>query len=105
MGQDFGAMSRPQTSHSGIRARVAGNLFGPQTIIVFVLLPWALAATEMNWPEFRGPAGNGVSTATNLPTQWSETENIKWQTPIHGKGWSSPVIWDKQVWFTTATED
>lgn len=94
MEQDFRAMNRTQ----GIRFRL-------HVIIVFVLLPWTLAATEMNWPEFRGPMGNGVSTATNLPTHWSETENVKWQTAIHGKGWSSPVIWGKQVWFTTATED
>src|SRR5688572_27369134 len=58
-----------------------------------------------NWPQFRGPQGNGISEATGLPTTWSETQNIKWKTPIHGKGWSSPVIWGDQIWITTATED
>ena len=60
---------------------------------------------ETDWPEFRGPRGDGTSTATNLPLHWSERQNVKWSTPIHGRGWSSPVIWDKQVWLTTATPD
>jgi outer membrane protein assembly factor BamB len=58
-----------------------------------------------NWPEFRGPTGDGHSDATGLPLHWSETENIRWKTAIHDKGWSSPVIWGKKVWMTTATAD
>jgi outer membrane protein assembly factor BamB len=57
------------------------------------------------WPQFRGPDGNGVSTATGLPLTWSETQNVRWKTPIHGRAWSSPVILGRQVWLTTATPD
>ena len=57
------------------------------------------------WPEFRGPSGDGHSQARGLPLRWSETENIRWKTPIHDKGWSSPVIWGNQIWMTTATPD
>jgi outer membrane protein assembly factor BamB len=57
------------------------------------------------WPQFRGPDGNGVSSATGLPLAWSETENVRWKTPIHGKGWSSPVVLGERVWMTTATPD
>lgn len=39
------------------------------------------------------------------PVTWSETENVKWKTPVHGRAWCSPVVWDNQVWMTTATED
>ena len=63
------------------------------------------AADDPNWPEFRGPRGDGVSTSTGLPLHWSETNGVAWKTPIHGRGWSSPVVWDRQVWVTTATED
>jgi len=63
-----------------------------------------LSAGE-NWPEFRGPTGDGHADATGLPLRWSETENIRWKTPIHDKGWSSPVIWGSQIWLTTATVD
>jgi outer membrane protein assembly factor BamB len=58
-----------------------------------------------NWPRFRGPKGDGHGTAHNLPAKWSETENIIWKTAVHGVGWSSPVIWGKQIWLTTAQTD
>ena len=58
-----------------------------------------------NWPQYRGPTGDGHSDAKGLPLIFSESEHVKWKTAIHGKGWSSPVIWGSQVWLTTATED
>jgi outer membrane protein assembly factor BamB len=58
-----------------------------------------------NWPQFRGPSGNGHAEVKTAPIRWSETENIRWKTPIHGKGWSSPVIWGDQIWMTTALEN
>ncbi len=70
--------------------------------------PLSLAA---DWPEFRGLYGNGHATAaddakpTGLPLRWSETENVKWKTPIPCCGWSTPVVLGGQVWLTTATED
>jgi len=63
------------------------------------------ARGEENWPQFRGPTAQGISDATNLPLTWSETEHVKWKTAIHGKAWSSPVVFRNQVWLTTATED
>jgi outer membrane protein assembly factor BamB len=77
----------------------------PGALLFAALSALSAAAGETNWPEFRGLRQNGVSVATNLPLHWSEAENIKWQTPIHGKAWSSPVIWGNQLWLTTATED
>jgi outer membrane protein assembly factor BamB len=58
-----------------------------------------------NWPEYRGPEGNGHANSAQLAWQWDEHQNICWKTPIHDRGWSSPVIWDQQVWLTTATQD
>jgi len=57
------------------------------------------------WPQFRGPDGNGVSNAAGLPLRWSETEHVRWKTPVHGKGWSSPIVLGNRVWMTTATPD
>jgi outer membrane protein assembly factor BamB len=65
----------------------------------------AFSAAEDRWPEFRGANGAGLSDASGLPQRWSEQENIRWKTPIHDKGWSSPVVWDHQIWLTTATAD
>jgi outer membrane protein assembly factor BamB len=72
-------------------------------ILPFLLLPLALAGD--NWPEFRGPHGDGHADAHGLPVRWSETENVRWKTAIHGKGWASPVLWGDQVWLATAPAD
>ena len=72
--------------------------------LVAAALVLSTALPAHNWPAFRGPTGDGVSVATDLPTRWSETENIRWKTAIHGKGWSSPVVWGDQIWLTTADE-
>jgi outer membrane protein assembly factor BamB len=60
---------------------------------------------EDNWPQFRGPNGDGRSDAKSLPVELGEGVHVKWKTPTHGKAWSSPVIWGNEVWLTTATED
>src|SRR5687768_9630202 len=72
--------------------------------VVTCVLVWS-ACAEANWPQFRGPNGDGHSDAKGLPVTWSETENVRWKTPVHGKAWSSPVIWGTQVWMTTAPEE
>jgi outer membrane protein assembly factor BamB len=58
-----------------------------------------------NWPQFRGPTADGQAGNSGVPLAWSETQNVRWKTPIHDRGWSSPVIWDDQIWLTTATAD
>ena len=58
-----------------------------------------------DWPEFRGPTGQGHSVERGLPLTWSETKNVKWKIAIPGKGWSSPAILGDRIWLTTATED
>src|SRR5262245_7314725 len=55
-----------------------------------------------DWPEFRGPSGQGNATAPNLPLEWSETRNIAWKQEIPGAGWSSPVIQGRRVYLTTS---
>ena len=56
------------------------------------------------WPEFRGPTGQGTSTATNLPAEWSAASNVVWKQAIPGLGWSSPVLAGEKVFLTTAVE-
>ena len=76
---------------------------------ILFLMPAAVLAISAwaseDWPQFRGPNGDGRSDSRDLPLTWSESENVKWKTPVHGKAWSSPVISGNQVWLTTATED
>jgi len=73
--------------------------------IALLLISTPALAEPEQWPRFRGPNGQGISTATGLPTQWSDTENVAWKTPIPGAGWSSPIIWDDHIFLTTATDE
>lgn len=57
-----------------------------------------------NWPQWRGPDGQGVSVEKGLPDEWSNTKNVKWKTPIDGRGFSSPIIWGKKIFLTTALD-
>ena len=70
-------------------------------LLAFLLRP-TVAADDS--PQFRGPTGQGLSSAENLPVAWSENLNVAWKTPIQGRGWSSPVIWGQNIWLTTALE-
>ncbi len=78
-------------------------------LISFMLLFPSVVPAE-DWPEFRGPFGNGHATADDakpagLPLRWSEMENVRWKTPIPYSGWSTPVVMGGQIWLTTATEN
>ncbi|MFC2151820.1 PQQ-binding-like beta-propeller repeat protein [Bacteroidota bacterium] len=57
-----------------------------------------------NWPNWRGPNFDGNSPNGTPPTEWSETKNIKWKTPIPGKGLGTPIVWGDQIFITTAIE-
>ena len=73
------------------------------------IVGWSPPTVLADWPEFRGPWGDGHASApgdtklVGFPLHWSETENIKWKTEIPHRGWSTPVVLGGQVWLTTAT--
>lgn len=62
-------------------------------------------AQNNNWTHFRGSNLNGIANVDKPPLKWADDSNIKWKTEIHGKGWSSPVVFDNQIWVTSAKED
>src|SRR6188474_1769159 len=68
------------------------------------LLLLLLILNLSDWPQFRGPTGQGHSDEQGLPLTWSETTNVRWKVAIPGRGWSSPVVQGERVWLTTATE-
>jgi outer membrane protein assembly factor BamB len=76
-------------------------------LVLVALLPALVRAQGPNapWPGFRGPGGQGHSTETGLPIEWSETQNVVWKVPVAGSGWSSPVVADGRVWLTSAIRD
>jgi outer membrane protein assembly factor BamB len=69
---------------------------------LYLLAAFILA---QDWPEFRGPTGQGLSDQSGLPLTWSETNNVRWKVAIPGRGWSSPAILGDRIWLTTATEE
>jgi outer membrane protein assembly factor BamB len=77
-----------------------------KTTATLLAIAWSVATLSAeNWPQFRGPTGQGITTELNLPTAWGPTENLKWQTPIPGEGWSSPIVWGDHIFLTTTTQD
>jgi outer membrane protein assembly factor BamB len=82
-----------------------------QQRLVFLLVLVQAVGARAQWPQFRGPAGNGVvagakdRSSLGLPIHWSESENVRWKIPVPYQGWSTPVVMEGLVWLTTATVD
>jgi outer membrane protein assembly factor BamB len=74
-------------------------------IALLLIASTALPAANDDWPQFRGPTGQGHSAERGVPVEWSESRNVIWKTPVPGLGWSSPVVADGRVWVTTATKE
>src|SRR5829696_8066413 len=68
-----------------------------------LLLCATASLAAQDWPQFRGPGGQGQSTERGLRIEWSESKNVAWKVPVPGRGWSSPVVAGGRVWLTTAT--
>lgn len=80
-------------------------MFRTLMLTVSLLVPLSAVKAGENWPNFHGPTNDSHSDSVGLPLKWSESENVAWKTAIHDDGWSSPVVWGKQVWLTTANAD
>lgn len=68
------------------------------------LTPWLLMSSVEadNWGHWRGPSGNGTAENAHPPVEWSSTTNVKWKIETPGRGSSSPVVWENQVFVTAA---
>ena len=73
-------------------------------VLVYAVSTFALGS-ETEWPQFRGPTGQGVSSATHLPITWSASEHVAWKIEIPGHGWSSPVLSGGRLYLTSAVAD
>lgn len=73
-------------------------------LLTFSIVAVLSTAVAGEWTEFRGPGGDGHAPAAPLPLTWSESEGVAWKTAIPGRGWSSPVVLEGQIWLTTATD-
>ena len=73
--------------------------------LLLLLAPNGFAASAEDWPQFRGPTGQGHSAERGVPVEWSESRHVVWKTPVPGLGWSSPVVAGRRVWVTTGVKD
>ena len=86
-------------------ASTAGRAAAAVAALVSVLALAAAPAGADDWPEFRGPTGQGHAPDAEVPLTWSETENVTWKAPVPGLGWSSPVVAAGRIWLTTAVTE
>lgn len=76
-------------------------------LMFHVLLAWMCfpaSGWAENWPQWRGPASQGLSNEQALPIHWTQTRNVRWRTPIPGEGSSSPIVWDDHVFVTSSLD-
>jgi outer membrane protein assembly factor BamB len=74
------------------------------TAIFLIFIYQDTLSQDMNWTHFRGSNLNAISVSNEVPIRWDST-TFKWKSEIHGKGYSSPVVFDNQIWLTTGTPD
>lgn len=74
------------------------------TLFILPFLLFSAAEAAHPWPQFRGPTGDGIAPAEEVPATFGEKEALKWKTELPGRGWSSPVFDGKSLWVTTAVE-
>ena len=88
-----------------MRSRETFSFFiGGLFLLQMLILP--SSAVGQHWPQFRGPDASGVvADNQELPESWSRSNNVAWRTEIPGLGWSSPVITNGLVVFTTVVSD
>ena len=74
-------------------------------ILILMLTSAATITKAQNWPNWRGPNGDGTSTTTNVPTKWDSVTNVLWKVEVPGSGYASPVIWGDRLFTITAKSE
>ncbi len=80
-------------------------MFRSLPAIALGLLLTSAANAQADWPEFRGPGGQGRAAPMDLPVEWDTSRNVRWKSEIAGQGWSSPVVDRRRIYLTTAHGD
>jgi len=70
------------------------------SLLLSALFAFVSSSFAGNWPAWRGPSGDGVTTETDLPLKWSATEGVKWKIALPERGNSTPIVWDGKIFLT-----
>src|SRR6516162_4680441 len=89
-------------------SRVAALIIDVMGLVLFAAVPRLSGdapaqPAASNWPNWRGPGGQGCSDDTRVPLTWSESTNLAWKTPLPGHGNSSPIVWGDRIFLTAAS--
>src|SRR5262245_32363141 len=71
-------------------------------VAVCVVLSSVTALRSENWPQWRGPSANGVSSESHLPVRWSATENVTWKLALPSWSGSTPIVWGDRIFLNVA---
>lgn len=63
------------------------------------------AASSKNWHQWRGPNNDGISSETDVPIQWTQTENVRWRLPLPGEAAATPIVWGDKIFLTSQAGD
>ena len=74
-------------------------------LVTFILTTATAAVRAENWPQWRGPSLNGVSTEKNLPVEWTTEENVTWKLELPEWSGSTPIIWGDRIFLNVAARD
>lgn len=86
-------------------ATLPNSMPKPLLSIPGLCLALGLSVTAADWLGWRGPDGSGISPETGVPLQWGKNLNVRWKTPIPGKGASSPIVVGNRLYLTSQTVD
>jgi outer membrane protein assembly factor BamB len=70
-------------------------------VVLIVLLACAGVSAE-NWPQWRGPQLNGISSEKGLPVRWTATENVAWKLAMPAWSGSTPIVWGERIFLNVA---
>ncbi|HEX8338046.1 MAG TPA: PQQ-binding-like beta-propeller repeat protein [Pyrinomonadaceae bacterium] len=80
-------------------AATLGRVTGALAVGLLLVITASNAAAE-NWPQYRGPGGQGVSAEKGLPAKWGAGGGVRWKTRLPGPGHSSPIVWGDHIFLT-----
>lgn len=74
-------------------------------ILLFLFTQLQNPVVAQNWPNWRGPNGDGTSAETNLPVQWDSITNVVWKSNVPGTGYASPIVWNDRLFTAAALQE
>lgn len=90
-------------SHMESRVLIVA-LFAMSPVLLGQAMRLPVPSVHDNWPQWRGPFGNGTSSARNLPVSWNLSRNVLWKTPLPSWSGGTPVVWGDRVFVTSASK-